>query len=51
MDGLLAEKLVKANARNIETMIAGDLSKLNYLDDFDLCAIFGNALDNAIEAC
>lgn len=51
LDGLLAEKLVKANAWNIETMIAGDLSKLNYLDDFDLCAIFGNALDNAIEAC
>ena len=34
-----------------EVMIAADLSPFGAFSDFDLCTIFGNVLDNAVEAC
>ena len=51
LDGLLAEKSFFAAENGIEMMVTADLRRLNSIDDVDICIIFGNALDNAIEAC
>ena len=32
-------------------MVTADMRRLDFIDDMDICIIFGNALDNAIEAC
>ena len=49
MDILLDEKLEVA--RGIEAEVSLVLHRLCGMDDFDLCVIFANALDNAIQAC
>lgn len=51
LDSLLAEKIARAEQLQAEVMIAADLSPFSAFSDFDLCTIFGNAMDNAIEAC
>ena len=50
IDGLLSEKMRKAASENIEISAAVDLHDAKGISDMDLCTIFGNALDNAIEA-
>lgn len=50
-DILLGEKLGLAKAKGIGTEVSLVLPRLGGLDDFDLCVIFANALDNAICAC
>lgn len=49
VDVLLGEKLELARAAGIRTEIA--LPRDCGAEDFDLCVIFANALDNAIQAC
>ena len=49
VDILLGEKL--RLAKEIETEVSLILPKPCGIDDFDLCVIFSNALDNAITAC
>ena len=49
VDILLGEKL--ALAVGIETEVSLLLPSLCGIDDFDLCVLFSNALDNAITAC
>ena len=49
VDILLGEKL--ALAVGIETEVSLLLPSLCGIDDFDLCVLFANALDNAITAC
>lgn len=51
VDILLGEKLELAKTRGISTDLSLHLPKNSILDDFDLCIIFSNALDNAIHAC
>ncbi len=51
VDVLLSEKLESAGLHNIETEVSLILPRTCNVDDFDLCVIFANALDNAIEAC
>lgn len=51
VDILLGEKLAWAKAQGISTDISLLLPANTILDDFDLCVIFANALDNAINAC
>lgn len=51
LDGLLNEKAREAEAEQISVTIAIDFRLASYVDDVDLCTIFGNAVDNAIEAC
>lgn len=51
LDSLFAEKLSKAEALGAEIMINADLTPFSAVSDFDQCTIFGNILDNAIEAC
>ena len=49
VDALLTDKQEKANAYNTQLFFQGAIS--NKINPTDLCVIFGNALDNAIEAC
>lgn len=51
LDVLLGEKLELARLNKIESDISFFLPKTCAIDDFDLCVIFANALDNAINAC
>lgn len=50
LDALLFEKRRIANSYNIELEFSGSI-KTEIIDDIDLCIIFGNSIDNAIEAC
>lgn len=51
VDVLLGEKMELAGVKGIETEVFVILPKTGGIDDFDLCVIFANALDNALEAC
>ncbi|MCI8285664.1 MAG: GHKL domain-containing protein [Firmicutes bacterium] len=52
IDILLEDKLNLAKAEEIDIEISLRLNAVNQaVDDFDLCVIFANALDNAITAC
>ena len=50
LDALLYEKQYVADKANASIIFDGSLSG-NLLNTSDICIIFGNALDNAIEAC
>ena len=51
VDILLGEKLKMAKADGITAEVSLFLPPPCGIDDFDLCVIFANALDNAISAC
>ncbi len=51
VDILLGEKLGLAESNGIMVEVSLLLPKPCGVDDFDLCVIFANALDNAISAC
>lgn len=51
VDILLGEKLALAASNGIEPSLSLRLPQTAALDDFDLCVIFANAIDNAIQAC
>lgn len=50
-DILLGEKLALAEADGIAAEVSLTLPDTLKIDDFDLCVIFANALDNAVTAC
>ena len=50
LDGLLSEKMRIARREQIAMSAAVDVRGLAFLNDMDLSTIFGNVLDNAIEA-
>ena len=49
IDILLADKL--ETARGVEAEVSLLWPRKSGVDDFDLCVIFANALDNAVRAC
>lgn len=51
IDILLADKLADARARGVEAEVSLLWPRESGVDDFDLCVIFANALDNAVRAC
>ena len=51
LDAILSEKIQKARKLNIDISHKIFISKGIKIDPIDCCVIFGNALDNAIEAC
>ena len=51
LDALISEKAQIAKEKNIRLTIDLKLKKELNIQPADWCAIFGNALDNAIEAC
>lgn len=50
VDALITAKLQIMKEQHIEFTHKIYVSKLNYIDSMDVCAILGNLLDNAIEA-
>lgn len=50
LDAFLSEKIAEAKKDNIEISIILDFRPAAFISDVDICTIFGNALDNAIEA-
>ncbi|MCD8225456.1 MAG: ATP-binding protein [Clostridiales bacterium] len=50
VDALLSEKLQKARLYNISFNVCVDLAPLSGVSSVDLVTMFGNAIDNAIEA-
>ena len=51
MDILLGEKLALSKKMNIRVSCDVNIDETMRIDDFDLCAIFSNAIDNAVKAC
>ena len=51
MDIILKDKAAKAREKGIDFSAQLDLHGSDFLDPLDLSTLFGNALDNAIEAC
>ena len=51
LNGLIAQKCAGADANKIDVSVIIDARPIAFLSDADLCTIFGNALDNAVEAC
>lgn len=49
LDTVLTEKSLSCETKGIQWTCMADGSQLSFLDPIDLYAIFGNALDNAIE--
>lgn len=50
LDGLLSHKIRLARSQNIPITVQVDFSQGGFLQEKDMCALFGNALDNALEA-
>lgn len=51
LDAIVSSKLCLAKSQNIEVNIQAVYPENNIINDNDLCALVGNLLDNAIEAC
>lgn len=51
LDGLLFQKRALLREEGVRLELILDLRDVGPLSDMDLCAIFGNAVDNALEAC
>ena len=50
LDTLLTGKSMYCNKHGITLTVVADGSLLDFMDAMDICSIFGNALDNAIES-
>ncbi|MDB8794788.1 GHKL domain-containing protein [Romboutsia sp. 1001216sp1] len=51
LDIIINEKYQICKEKGVKFDIVADFSNLDFIDMMDLCVIFSNALDNAIEAC
>lgn len=51
VDTILTDKYGMALAYDISMVIKVDAQLLNHVQDIDLCVIYSNLMDNAIEAC
>lgn len=51
MDALLCQKRKMAEERGILWECSVQIPRFCQIDTFDLCVLFGNILDNAVEAC
>ena len=50
LDTLLTGKSLQCNKRGITMTVVANGRLIDFMDAMDICSIFGNALDNAIEA-
>lgn len=50
LDTILTEKSLKCSSNDIQLICVADGKILNFMKDEDIYSLFGNALDNAIEA-
>ncbi len=47
---ILSDKITRCTAHHIRLVPYVDASRLDFISSFDICALLGNAIDNAIEA-
>ena len=50
LDTLLTSKSMQCDKHGISMTVVADGTLLDFMDAMDICSIFGNAIDNAIEA-
>lgn len=50
LDSILTEKCLYCEKNDIRFSCIADAKKLSFMSDVDICTLFGNALDNAIES-
>jgi hypothetical protein len=50
LDIIVSEKIRMAREKNIELEAVINYEKMEHMEPMDICALFGNAIDNAIEA-
>lgn len=51
LDVLMNQKIQEAEKKGIRIEIEGRMSQPDFMDTYDLCALFSNMLNNSIEAC
>ena len=51
LDTILTAKSLQCQGKDIEFKVVADGTALERMDDMDIAALFGNIIDNAIEAC
>ena len=51
LNGLFSQKLAEAERNSVEMDLIIDFHRISFIEDLDLCTLFGNAVDNALEAC
>lgn len=50
LDTLVAERSLYCRSRGITLTVMADATRLDYIDKADMCSLFGNILENAVEA-
>lgn len=50
LDIILKDKSEKAREKKIDFSMMGDFNGINFIEPFDISTLFGNGIDNAIEA-
>lgn len=50
VDVIVNQKCVEAQSKDIDIIVDGKMKNANFLDAYDLCTIFSNALNNGMEA-
>lgn len=50
IDTLIADRSLYCSAHNIKLTVIADASQLDFISASDMCSLFGNMLENAIEA-
>ena len=51
LDIILKDKAAKARERQIDFSVRADMEGIDFIEPLDISTIFGNAIDNALEAC
>lgn len=51
LDAVVQQKWLEAKKKGIRIDIEGSMTKPDFMDVYELCILFSNALDNGIEAC
>ncbi len=51
LDVILNQKIQDAEKKSVSITFEGKLDAPDFMDTYDLCALFSNMLDNGIEAC
>lgn len=51
LDVIIGQKCLESKKKGIRIIVEGSMSTTDFIDIYDLCVLFSNALDNSIEAC
>ncbi|MDE7274687.1 MAG: GHKL domain-containing protein [Lachnospiraceae bacterium] len=51
LDAVMQQKYLEAKKKGVSINVEGKMTKPDFIDVYELCILFSNALDNGIEAC